>query len=114
LWPIDAKHAAETDPTYPKPKMLTDKPTQVLLIILRAAAPFELYQLGTNRPGKPGFATAVYDRPEKANIFIFNALDDLPSIVAEVHRVGAQEMSGAHPTVITAVPAIVGTSHLRM
>jgi hypothetical protein len=26
LWPMDAKHAAETEPTYPKPKTLTDKP----------------------------------------------------------------------------------------
>jgi len=23
---MDAKHAADTDPTYPNPKMLTDKP----------------------------------------------------------------------------------------
>ena len=26
LWPMEAKQAAETDPTYPNPKMLTDKP----------------------------------------------------------------------------------------
>jgi hypothetical protein len=25
-WPIDAKQAAETEPTYPNPKTLTDKP----------------------------------------------------------------------------------------
>src|SRR5271156_4204860 len=31
LWPIDAKQAAETEPTYPNPKMLTDKPKRILL-----------------------------------------------------------------------------------
>jgi hypothetical protein len=31
LWPIEAKHAAETDPTYPNPKMLTDKLKPILL-----------------------------------------------------------------------------------
>src|SRR5580692_10250747 len=30
LWPMDAKQAAETEPTYPKPKMLTDKPKRIL------------------------------------------------------------------------------------
>jgi len=25
---MEAKHAADTDPTYPNPKMLTDKPKQ--------------------------------------------------------------------------------------
>jgi hypothetical protein len=29
---MDAKQAAETDPTYPIPKMLTDKPNPVLLL----------------------------------------------------------------------------------
>jgi hypothetical protein len=30
---MDAKHAAETEPTYPNPKMLTDKPKRILLRI---------------------------------------------------------------------------------
>jgi hypothetical protein len=30
---MEAKQAAETDPTYPNPKMLTDKPKRVLLAI---------------------------------------------------------------------------------
>jgi len=30
---MEAKHAAETDPTYPNPKMLTDKPKRILLTI---------------------------------------------------------------------------------
>ena len=33
LWPMEAKQAAETDPTYPNPKMLTDKPKRILLAI---------------------------------------------------------------------------------
>jgi len=33
LCPIEAKQAAETEPTYPKPKMLTDKPKRILLVI---------------------------------------------------------------------------------
>src|SRR5260370_12472010 len=33
LWPMEAKQAAETEPTYPKPKMLTDKPKRILLAI---------------------------------------------------------------------------------
>ena len=32
-WPMEAKQAAETDPTYPNPKMLTDKPKRILLVI---------------------------------------------------------------------------------
>jgi hypothetical protein len=28
---MEAKQAAETEPTYPNPKMLTDKPKRVLL-----------------------------------------------------------------------------------
>jgi hypothetical protein len=34
---MDEKQAADTDPTYPNPKMLTDKPTQVLLIIFEGS-----------------------------------------------------------------------------
>ena len=34
LWPMDAKHAADTEPTYPNPKMLTDKPTAQSLLFL--------------------------------------------------------------------------------
>jgi hypothetical protein len=30
---MEAKQAAETEPTYPNPKMLTDKPKQILLAI---------------------------------------------------------------------------------
>jgi hypothetical protein len=44
---MEAKQAAETDPTYPNPKMLTDKPKRILLAIeyLRAARwHYELYQ----------------------------------------------------------------------
>ena len=33
LWPMEAKQAAETEPTYPNPKMLTDKPKRILLAI---------------------------------------------------------------------------------
>ncbi len=47
LCPMEAKQAAETEPTYPNPKMLTDKPKQVLLPIeYRGAAVrhYELYQ----------------------------------------------------------------------
>jgi hypothetical protein len=31
---MEAKQAADTDPTYPKPKMLTDKPKRILLVML--------------------------------------------------------------------------------
>src|ERR1700758_301471 len=31
LWPMEAKQAAETEPTYPNPKMLTDEPNLILL-----------------------------------------------------------------------------------
>jgi hypothetical protein len=44
---MEAKHAAETDPTYPNPKMLTDKPKRILLPIdclATIARPRELYQ----------------------------------------------------------------------
>jgi hypothetical protein len=34
---MEAKQAAETDPTYPKPKMLTDKPKRILPAIERLA-----------------------------------------------------------------------------
>jgi hypothetical protein len=47
LWPIAAKQAAETEPTYPKPKMLTDKPKRILLRIeyVGVTRPnYELYQ----------------------------------------------------------------------
>jgi len=30
---MEEKQAAETEPTYPKPKMLTDKPKGILLAI---------------------------------------------------------------------------------
>jgi hypothetical protein len=30
---MEARHAAETDPTYPKPKMLTERPTLTLLTV---------------------------------------------------------------------------------
>jgi len=33
LCPTEAKQAADTDPTYPNPKTLTDKPKQILLTI---------------------------------------------------------------------------------
>jgi hypothetical protein len=33
LCPIEAKHAAETEPTYPNPKMLTGKLKRILLAI---------------------------------------------------------------------------------
>jgi hypothetical protein len=36
---MEAKQAADTDPTYPNPKMLTDRPKQTLLAIsLRSEA----------------------------------------------------------------------------
>jgi len=34
LWPMEAKQAADTEPTYPNPKMLTDKPKRILLAIV--------------------------------------------------------------------------------
>ena len=33
LWPMDAKQAADTEPTYPNPKMLMDKSKRILLAI---------------------------------------------------------------------------------
>src|SRR6266446_9071263 len=47
LWPMEAKQAAETDPTYPNPKMLTDEPKRILLAIEYLGATawhYELYQ----------------------------------------------------------------------
>jgi len=47
LWPMEAKQAADTEPTYPNPKMLTDKPKRILLAIEHLAATkwhYELYQ----------------------------------------------------------------------
>jgi hypothetical protein len=48
---MEAKQAADTEPTYPNPKMLTDKPKRILLAIdcsggYRVALfpHFELYQ----------------------------------------------------------------------
>jgi hypothetical protein len=44
---MEAKQAADTDPTYPKPKMLTDNPKRILLAIEYLAAArshYELYQ----------------------------------------------------------------------
>ena len=34
LWPMEAKQAADTEPTYPNPKTLTDKPNVILLVIV--------------------------------------------------------------------------------
>jgi len=31
---MEAKQAADTEPTYPNPKMLTDKPKRILLAIV--------------------------------------------------------------------------------
>jgi hypothetical protein len=33
LWPIEAKQAADTEPTYPNPKTPTDKANRILLAI---------------------------------------------------------------------------------
>jgi hypothetical protein len=44
---MEAKQAADTDPTYPNPKMLTDKPKGILLAIEYLGAArwhYELYQ----------------------------------------------------------------------
>jgi hypothetical protein len=42
--PIEAKEAAETEPTYPKPKMLTHKPKGILLVIEYLTAFESLYR----------------------------------------------------------------------
>jgi hypothetical protein len=44
---MEAKQAADTDPTYPNPKMLTGKPKRILLAIEYLGAArwhYELYQ----------------------------------------------------------------------
>jgi hypothetical protein len=45
---MEAKQAAETDPTYPKPKMLIDKPKRILLVTDSSRATGLFYELSMN------------------------------------------------------------------
>jgi hypothetical protein len=84
---MEAKQAAETEPTYPNPKMLTDKPKRILPAIeyLGYSVHYELYQ---HQPTSEAIASGSpsgrwTDSSTDSNQLVFNLLRNIPKISPE-------------------------------
>ena len=84
LWPMEAKHAAETEPTYPNPKMLTDKPKRFSwqsilwrLLDRRYFSTSELYQPQIERQRSASLKWRQLKRSQHRNILVFEFLQSI-------------------------------------